>query len=113
MSCKKFSFNSIANVISIVSGVSLAGIIGVGSYVYVNKDAIIEDIKQQAIESVMGGLSPAGGFGGDLPLGTPDLAPPVTAKDIEAIIAKAGPTQTIRVEQAPLKITTDDKPYKL
>ena len=33
--------------------------------------------------------------------------PPVTAKDIEAIIAKAGPTQTIRIEQAPLKITTD------
>ena len=42
-------------------------------------------------------------------------APPVTAKDIEAIIAKssAGPVQTIRVEQAPLKITTDDKPYQL
>ena len=41
--------------------------------------------------------------------------PPVTAKDIEAIIAKApaGPVQTIRIEQAPLKITTDDKPYKL
>ena len=36
-------------------------------------------------------------------------APPVTAKDIEAIIAKAGPTQTIRIEQAPLKITTDTK----
>tara|TARA_Y100001960_G_scaffold129709_1_gene137993 strand:+ start:27 stop:482 length:456 start_codon:yes stop_codon:yes gene_type:complete len=34
--------------------------------------------------------------------------PPVTAKDIEAIIAKAGPTQTIRIEQAPLKITTDN-----
>jgi len=30
--------------------------------------------------------------------------PPVTAQDIEAIIAKAGPTQTIRIEQAPLKI---------
>ena len=29
---------------------------------------------------------------------------PATAKDIEAIIAKAGPTQTIRVEKAPLKI---------
>ena len=42
--------------------------------------------------------------------------PPATAKDIEAIIAKAGasgPVQTIRVEQAPLKITTDDKPYQL
>jgi len=38
-------------------------------------------------------------------------APPVTAKDIEAIIAKAGPTQTIRIEQAPLKIVgvSDDK----
>jgi hypothetical protein len=37
--------------------------------------------------------------------------PPVTAQDIEAIIAKApaGPVQTIRVEQAPLKITTDTK----
>ena len=44
-------------------------------------------------------------------------APPVTAKDIEAIIAKAGPTQTIRVEQAPLKIVTvsetDNKKYTL
>ena len=44
--------------------------------------------------------------------------PPVTAQDIEAIIAKAGPTQTIRVEQAPLKIigvsdVTDEKPYKM
>ena len=44
---------------------------------------------------------------------------PATAKDIEAIIAKsasAGPVQTIRVEQAPLKITTDtktEKPYTL
>ena len=43
---------------------------------------------------------------------------PVTAKDIEAIIAKAGHTQTIRIEQAPLKIIgvsdTDNKePYKL
>ena len=81
MSCKKFSFNSIANVISIVSGVSLAGIIGVGSYVYVNKDAIIEDVKEQAIEAVLGGgfgggLPDAGSLGGSaLPIGTPDLAP--------------------------------------
>ena len=42
--------------------------------------------------------------------------PPPTAKEIEAIIAKAqsgGPVQTIRIEQAPLKITTDEKPYTL
>ena len=75
MSCKKFSFNSIANIVSIVSGVSLAGIIGVGSYVYLNKDAIIDDIKEAAIESVMGGMG-AGALGGDLPIGAPDLASP-------------------------------------
>ena len=67
----KISFNSIANVISIASGVSLAGIIGVGSYVYLNKDAIVDDIKEAAIESVMGGMG-----GGALPIGTPDLAAP-------------------------------------
>jgi len=71
MSCKKFSFNNIANVISIASGVSLAGIIGVGSYVYLNKDAIIDDIKEAAIESVVGGMG-----GAALPIGAPDLAPP-------------------------------------
>ncbi len=67
----KFNFNAIANAISIASGVTLAGIIGVGSYVYLNKDAIIDDIKDAAIESVMGGMG-----GGALPLGTPDLAVP-------------------------------------
>ena len=45
-------------------------------------------------------------------------APPVTAKDIESIIAKSGPTQTIRIEQAPLKIVgvssdDDKKTYEL
>ena len=48
--------------------------------------------------------------------GAPAGPPPPTAKDIEQIVAKAsagGPVQTIRIEQAPIKITTDDKPYKL
>ena len=70
----KFKFNDIANAISVASGVTLAGIIGVGSYVYLNKDAIIDDIKDAAIESVVGGMGAAGG--GSLPIGTPDLAPP-------------------------------------
>jgi len=71
----KFKFNDIANAISVISGVSLAGIIGVGSYVYLNKDAIIDDIKEAAIESVMGGMGGAG-LGGALPTGAPDLASP-------------------------------------
>ena len=44
--------------------------------------------------------------------GTPVGPPPPSAQEIEAIIAKAnagGPVQTIRIEQAPLKITTDTK----
>ena len=67
----KIKFNDIANAISIISGVSLAGIIGVGTYVFVNKDAIIDDIKDAAIESVVGGMG-----GGALPIGAPELAPP-------------------------------------
>ena len=69
----KLKFNDIANAISVASGVTLAGILAVGTYVFVNKDAIIEDIKEAAIESVMGGMG--GGLGGDLPVGTPDLVP--------------------------------------
>ena len=68
------SFNSIANIISVVSGVSLAGIIGVGTYIFVNKDAIIDDIKDAAIESVVGGMGGALG-GASLPTGANDLAP--------------------------------------
>ena len=71
-----FKFNDIANAISILSGVSLAGIIGVGSYVYLNKDAIINDVKDAAIESVVGGMGAGALGGGALPIGTPDLAPP-------------------------------------
>ena len=48
--------------------------------------------------------------------GSGNGTPPPSAKEIEQIVAKAtagGPVQTIRIEQAPIKITTDDKPYKL
>ena len=43
----------------------------------------------------------------------------ITKKEMETLLAKSasnGPTQTIRIEQAPLKITTDTKsqePYKM
>ena len=36
-----------------------------------NKDAIIDDIKDAAVESVVGGMG-----AGALPIGAPDLAPP-------------------------------------
>ena len=40
----------------------------------------------------------------------------ISKKDLELLIEKAsqtGTTQTIRIEQAPIKISTDDKPYTL
>ena len=40
----------------------------------------------------------------------------ISKKDLEMLIEKAsqtGPTQTIRIEQASIKISTDDKPYSL
>ena len=40
----------------------------------------------------------------------------ISKKDLEMLIEKAsqtGPTKTIRIEQAPIKISTDDKPYTL
>ena len=39
----------------------------------------------------------------------------VTKADMEKMMANAsaGPVQTIRIEQAPIKISTDDKPYTL
>ncbi len=70
----KFNFNAIANAISVASGVTLAGIIGVGTYVYVNKDAIIEDIKKDAIESITGGSAIGGALTGDV--GTPQASAP-------------------------------------
>ena len=71
----KIKFNDIANAISVISGVSLAGIIGVGTYVYVNKDAIIEDIKKDAIESITGGSAIGGALTGDI--GNPQASAPV------------------------------------
>ena len=63
----------IINVLAITSFVISGAVVGGGFYLYSQKDAIIEDIKEKALGS-LGGLG--GGLGGDLPIGTPDLAPP-------------------------------------
>ena len=56
----------IVNVLALASTAVSIAVVGTGAYVYVNKDAIIESVTEKAL----------GGLGGDLPLGTPDLAPP-------------------------------------
>ena len=54
----------IINGIAIFSGAVALGIVGLGGYVFIRKDAIIEDVKGKIMESVMpGGMS--GILGGD------------------------------------------------
>jgi len=60
----------IVNVIALSSGLVSAAVVASGVYVYVNRDAIVDNIKSQAIESVMGSMGDLGGLGGDsLPIG--------------------------------------------
>ena len=68
----------IINVLALASTVVSVAVVGTGAYVYVNKDSIIESITEKAI----------GGIGGDLPIGTPDLAPP--AGQGQAAVPSAG-----------------------
>ena len=78
----------IINGIAIFSGAVALGVVGLGGYVFIRKDAIIEDVKGKIMESVMpGGMSGilgdgAGGALGDLGLpsmgaseGTKEAAP--------------------------------------
>ena len=63
------------NVLAIASAAVSVAVVGTGAYVYVNKDAIIESVTEKALDAIgIGGMG--GGIGGDLPVGTPDLAPP-------------------------------------
>jgi len=61
------------NVLAIASSVVSLSVVGGGVYLYTQKDAIIESVTEKALGS-LGSLG--GGLGGDLPIGSPDLAPP-------------------------------------
>ena len=78
----------IINVLAVSSAVVSLALVGSVGYVYVNRTAIVEDIKEKAIESVLGDLGDLGGglggaaggaLGGGateaLPLGSNDLTP--------------------------------------
>ena len=69
----------IVNGIAIASGVVSLTVIGLGGYVFIRKDAIIENVKGKIIEAVMpGGLGDLGGGGLGLPSpSTPTPTEPV------------------------------------
>ena len=65
----------IINVLAVASAVVSVAVVGLGGYVYLNREAIIEDVKEKALGGLGGSLG--GGLGGDLPIGAPDLASPM------------------------------------
>ena len=72
----------IVNGIAIASGVVSLTVVGLGGYVYIRKDAIIENVQGKVMESV--GL---GSLGGSLAPGIeiPDMASPQPAEPMSPI----------------------------
>jgi len=62
----------IINVIAIASGVVSITVVGLGGYVFIRKDAIIDEVKSKITESVMGSV------GGALPNVMGDVLPSKT-----------------------------------
>ena len=89
MSCQK-----VINVIAVASAVVSAAVVGSGVFVFVNRDSIIDSVKQQALEAVLGG---AGGLGGGLPTGANDL-PSLGATPSMAPAAPAAPSEAASLE---------------
>ena len=72
----------IVNFIALTSGAVSLAVVASGLYVYVQRDQLIDTVKQQALEAVLGGSGGLGGalggssLGGDaLPTGATDLSP--------------------------------------
>ena len=76
----------IVNAIAIASGAVSLAVVGLGGYVFIRKDAIIDNIKSKVMESVLpggiGGALGSGGLGGaldipkfDNPMAAPEDTP--------------------------------------
>ena len=76
MSCQK-----VVNVLAVASAAVSVAVVGTVGYVFVNKDSIIKNITDSAMESVLGGGLGGAGLGvpdvggSALPTGANDLSP--------------------------------------
>ena len=72
----------LVNVIAITSGVVSLAVVGLGGYVFIRKDAIIEDAKTKILEQVGGAIGGSlvpdglGGGGLDIPSLSPTSSEP-------------------------------------
>lgn len=68
----------IVNGIAIASGIVSLTVVGTAGYLYLNKDAILQNVKSKVMESVLpGGLSGVGALSGAAGLGLPSPSTPV------------------------------------
>ena len=88
----------IVNVLAVASAAVSLAVVGGGAFVYVQRDAIIDNVKSQVQDAVLGGLGVGGtglggvpdlGGGDALPTGSNDLVPSETP---QATAAPASPT---------------------
>ena len=70
----------IVNVLAVASAAVSVAVVGTGAFVYVQRDAILENVKEKALESITGSL------GGSL---TPDIGVPLSSPDAPAAAAPA------------------------
>ena len=82
----------IVNGIAIASGVVSITVVGVAGYVFIRKDAIIENVKSKVMESVLPGGLGTGALGGALDI--PDIANPMAAPTAPAADAPAAAPQS-------------------
>ena len=67
----------IVNVLAVASAAVSLAVVGTGAFVYIQRDAIIDNVKSQVQDAVLGGLGVGGGLPSTdaLPTGANDLAP--------------------------------------
>ena len=84
----------IVNAIAIASGAVSLAVVGLGGYVFIRKDAIIDNIKSKVMESVLpggiGGALGGGGLGGALDI--PKFDNPMAAPEADTPTRQAAPS---------------------
>ena len=91
------NMQKIVNVLALSSAVVSLAVVGGGAYVFINKDAIVDNVKSQVQDAVLGGLG--GGvpsLGGDaLPTGASDLSPQTNPDAAPQAAAPEVPTASV------------------
>ncbi len=77
----------IVNVVAIASGVVSVAVVGSGLFVFVNRDKLVDNVKSQVMDAVVGALTPA------IDSQLPDVTGGVAAPGADAPAAPSIPGQ--------------------